>query len=54
MKHYAGLGLSCQFARHWSTGINANWTRADLRETAGGAKQTVTVRTPGACIAFNF
>lgn len=54
VKPYAGFGLSWQFARHWSTSINADWTRADLRETAGGAKQTVTVRTLGAGIAFNF
>ncbi len=54
VKPYVGLGLSWQFARHWSTSLSADWTRADLRETAAGAKQTVTVRTLGAGIAFNF
>lgn len=54
VKPYAGLGLSWQFARHWSTSLNADWTRADLREIAGGTQQTVTVRTLGAGIAFNF
>lgn len=54
VKPYVGLGLSWQFARHWSTSLNADWTRADLRETPSSAKQTVTVRTLGAGIAFNF
>jgi len=51
---YVGLGLSWQFARHWSTSLNVDVTRADLREMPNGAKQTVTVRTLGAGIAFNF
>ena len=54
VKPYVGLGLSWQFARHWSTSLNADWTRADLRETPSSSKQTVTVRTLGAGIAFNF
>jgi hypothetical protein len=54
VKPYLGLSVSWQFARHWSTSLNADWTRADLRETAGGPKQTVTVRTFGAGMAFNF
>jgi hypothetical protein len=54
VKPYLGLGLSWQFARHWSTSLSADWTRADLRETPSGPKQTVTVRTLGAGIAFNF
>ena len=54
VKPYVGFGVSWQFARHWSTSLNADWTRADLRETSGGAKQTVTVRMFGAGIAFNF
>lgn len=54
VKPYAGLGLSWQFARHWSTSVNVDWTRADLRESATGTKQGVTVRTLGAGIAFNF
>lgn len=54
VKPYLGLGLSWQFARHWSTSLNADWTRADLRDTPSSAKQTVTVRTVGAGIAFNF
>jgi hypothetical protein len=51
---YLGVAVSWQFARHWSTSLNADWTRADLREIAGGAKQTITVRTLGAGIAVNF
>lgn len=54
VKPYAGIALSWQFARHWSTSLNADWTRADLRETASGPKQAVTVRTLGAGIAFHF
>ena len=54
VKPYVGLALSWQFARHWSTSRNADWTRADLREAPDGAKQSVTVRTLGAGIAFNF
>jgi uncharacterized protein YndB with AHSA1/START domain len=54
VKPYLGFSLSWQFARHWSTSLNADWTRADLRETSDGPKQTVTVRTLGAGIAFNF
>ena len=51
---YAGLGASWQFARHWSASLNADWTRADLRDTPTSAKQGATVRTLGAGIAFNF
>lgn len=54
VKPYLGMGLSWQFARHWSTSLNADWTRADLRDTASGPKQSVTMRTLGAGIAFNF
>jgi hypothetical protein len=54
VKPYAGLALSWQFARHWSTSLNADWTRADLRETANGSKQGVTVRTLGAGVGFHF
>lgn len=54
VKPYVGMGLSWQFARHWSTSLNADWTRADLREAPGSAKQGVTVRTLGVGIAFNF
>ena len=54
VKPYAGLGVSWQFARHWSTSLNADWTRADVRDSATAPKQTVTVRTLGAGIAFNF
>jgi|GEM_PF-2187107 len=54
VKPYLGLGVSWQFARHWSTSLNADWTRADLRDTPTSAKQGVTVRTLGAGIAFNF
>lgn len=54
VKPYLGLALSWQFARHWSTSLNADWTRADLREVAGGPKQGVTVRRLGAGIAFHF
>lgn len=51
---YAGLGASWQFARHWSASLNADWTRADLRDAPTSAKQGVSVRTLGAGIAFNF
>ncbi|MDR7271399.1 hypothetical protein J2X20_004067 [Pelomonas saccharophila] len=51
---YAGLGLSWQFARHWSTSLNVDLTRAALRDSPTSPKQTVTVRTLGAGIAFNF
>ncbi|NCT84706.1 MAG: porin family protein [Comamonadaceae bacterium] len=54
VKPYAGLGASWQFARHWSASLNADWTRADLRDTPTSAKQGVTVRTLGAGMAFNF
>lgn len=54
VKPYLGLALSWQFARHWSTSLNADWTRADARDTANSARQGVTVRTIGAGIAFNF
>ncbi len=54
VKPYAGLGVSWQFARHWSTSLNADWTRAEVRDIATAPKQTVTVRTLGAGIAFNF
>jgi hypothetical protein len=54
VKPYIGVSLSWQFARHWSTSLNADWTRADLREAASGPKQTVTVRTLGAGMAFQF
>lgn len=54
VKPYAGLGLSWQFARHWSANIGLDLTRADLRESASGPKQAVTVRTAGAGIGFNF
>lgn len=54
VKPYLGLGVSWQFARHWSTSLNADWTRADLRDTPTSAKQGATVRTLGAGIAFNF
>jgi Outer membrane protein beta-barrel domain len=54
VKPYVGLGLSWQFAQHWSTSLNADWTRADLRETASGPKQAIGVRMLGAGIAFNF
>ncbi|MFG6415294.1 outer membrane beta-barrel protein [Roseateles sp. DC23W] len=54
VKPYVGLGLSWQFARHWSTSFNVDLTRADLRETPNGSKQSVTVRTLGAGIALNF
>ncbi len=54
VKPYVGLGLSWQFARHWSTSLNADWTRAEMRDTANGPKQNVTVRTLGAGMAFHF
>lgn len=54
VKPYAGLGLSWQFARHWSASVNVDVTRAELRDTAASTKQGVTVRTAGAGIAFNF
>ncbi|MBL8279422.1 MAG: outer membrane beta-barrel protein [Pelomonas sp.] len=54
VKPYAGLGLTWQFARHWSTSVNVDLTRAELRESSTSAKQGVTVRTVGAGIAFNF
>ena len=54
VKPYAGLGLSWQFAQHWSAGVSADWTRADARDTAASPKQSVTVRTLGAGIAFHF
>lgn len=54
VKPYAGLALSWQFARHWSTSLNADWTRGDVRDTPSSAKQSATVRTLGAGIAFNF
>lgn len=54
VKPYVGLALSWQFARHWSTGLNADWTRADVRDAADSPKQAVTVRTLGAGIAFHF
>lgn len=54
VKPYVGLALSWQFAQHWSTSLNADWTRADARDAANSARQGVTVRTIGAGIAFNF
>ncbi|MDR7331641.1 outer membrane beta-barrel protein [Roseateles asaccharophilus] len=54
VKPYVGLGLSWQFARHWSASVNADLTRADLRDSPTSAKQAVTVRMLGAGIAFNF
>lgn len=51
---YVGLALSWQFARHWSTSLNVDLTRAGLREAPNGPKQSVTVRTLGAGITFNF
>lgn len=54
VKPYGGLGLSWQFARHWSTSVNLDWTRADLREPPSATRQGVSVRTIGAGIAFNF
>lgn len=54
VKPYAGLGLAWQFAAHWSASLNADWTRADVRDTPTSAKQAVTVRTLGAGIAFHF
>lgn len=54
VKPYVGLALSWQFARNWSVSVNADWTRGDVRETAGSAKEAVSARTLGAGIAFNF
>ena len=54
VKPYVGLALSWQFAQHWSTSLNADWTRADARDAVNSARQGVTVRTFGAGIAFNF
>lgn len=54
VKPYVGLGLQWQFAQHWSASLNADWTQGDVREVGGGAKQSVSVRTLGAGIAFNF
>lgn len=54
VKPYVGLALSWQFARHWSTSVNADWTRAALREDPAGPKQTITVHSLGVGIAFNF
>lgn len=54
VKPYAGIGLSWQFARHWSANLGLDLTRADLRESSSSAKQGVTVRTAGAGVAFNF
>ena len=54
VKPYVGLGLSWQFARHWSTSLNADWTWADMRRAANGPKERVGVRTLGAGIAFHF
>ncbi len=54
VKPYVGLGLSWQFARHWSTSLNADWTWADMRYVANGPKERVGVRTLGAGIAFHF
>ncbi|WP_293505102.1 outer membrane beta-barrel protein [Roseateles sp.] len=53
-KPSAGLGASWQFARHWSASLNADWTRADLRDAPDGARQDVAVRMLGAGVAFNF
>lgn len=54
VKPYVGLALSWQFARHWSASLNADWTRADMRDSANAAKQTATARIFGAGIAFHF
>ena len=54
VKPYAGVGLSWQFARHWSANFGLDVTRADLRESPSSAKQGVTVRTTTAGVAFNF
>lgn len=54
VKPYVGLGLSWQFAQHWSTSLNLGWTRADLRESTSAARQGVTVQTAGVGIGFNF
>lgn len=54
VKPYVGLGLSWQIFNHWSANLGADWTRADLRDPTTTARQTVTVRTLGAGIAFNF
>jgi len=54
VKPYVGVGLSWQFARRWSTSLNADWTWADMRHVANGPKERVGVRTLGAGIAFHF
>lgn len=54
VKPYVGVALSWQFARHWSTSLNLDWTRADLRESATAAKQGATVQSAGVGIEFNF
>lgn len=54
VKPYVGLGLSWQFAQHWSVGANLDWTRADLRDSASSPKQSVTVQSAGVSVGFNF
>lgn len=53
-KPYLGLSGSWQFARRWSLNVNADWTRASLRETPNGAKSDVTVRLLNAGVGFHF
>ncbi|PTT76207.1 hypothetical protein DBR42_27255 [Pelomonas sp. HMWF004] len=53
-KPYLGLAGSWQFARRWSLNVNADWTRASLRETPNGAKSDVTVRLLNAGVGFHF
>lgn len=54
VKPYLGVALSWQFARHWSTSLNLDWTRGNVRDAATAPKQSVTVRTAGVGVAFNF
>lgn len=54
VKPYVGVALSWQFARHWSTSLNLDWTRADLREAPTGPKRAVSVQSAGVGLAFNF
>ena len=53
-KPYLGLAGSWQFARRWSLSVNADWTRASLRETANGPKSDVTVHLLNAGVGFHF
>jgi hypothetical protein len=49
-----GLAGSWQFARHWSLNVNADFTRADVRSTPNGAKDSATVSVLTGGVAFHF